>query len=203
MLGENFLNEDERMDFYAEPVHKRRDSLHVLLMGNIPLLEYFLSFLFFPLINSHFSEERVTGDPGIGKSQLLRAVTSIAPRSVYVCGNSATSAGLTVSTTRTSSASGGFGLEAGALVLADRGCCCLDEFDKLPTHEPDVLLEAMEQQTISLARGGVVASLPARVTLIAAANPVGGHYDLSRRLQANIRLPDALLSRYHQYLHLS
>ncbi|KAG5449865.1 DNA replication licensing factor mcm8 [Clonorchis sinensis] len=138
----------------------------------------------------------VVGDPGLGKSQMLRATASLAPRVIYVCGNTATAAGLTVSTIREGSGNGGgFGLEAGALVLADQGCCCIDEFDKLAC-DPAVLLEAMEQQTISVARGGLVANLPARAAVLAAANPVGGHYDSTRTLEENLRIPPALLSRF-------
>ncbi|CAH8541326.1 unnamed protein product [Heterobilharzia americana] len=138
----------------------------------------------------------IVGDPGLGKSQLLRAAASLAPRVLYVCGNTATAAGLTVSTIREGNNSGGgFGLEAGALVLADQGCCCIDEFDKL-TCDPAVLLEAMEQQSVSVARGGLVANLPARAAVLAAANPVNGHYDITRRLDENLRIPPALLSRF-------
>ncbi|CAH8577619.1 unnamed protein product [Schistosoma rodhaini] len=138
----------------------------------------------------------IVGDPGLGKSQLLRAAASLAPRVLYVCGNTATAAGLTVSTIREGNNSGGgFGLEAGALVLADQGCCCIDEFDKL-TCDPAVLLEAMEQQSVSVARGGLVANLPARAAVLAAANPINGHYDITRRLDENLRIPSALLSRF-------
>ncbi|VDP21183.1 unnamed protein product [Echinostoma caproni] len=137
----------------------------------------------------------IVGDPGLGKSQMLRAAANLAPRVIYVCGNTATAAGLTVSTIRESNGTGGgFSLEAGALILADQGCCCIDEFDKLAC-DPAVLLEAMEQQTISVARGGLVANLPARASVLAAANPVGGHYDCTRRLDENLRVAPALLSR--------
>ncbi|CAH8558399.1 unnamed protein product [Schistosoma guineensis] len=146
------------------------------------------------LVRRSASHVLIVGDPGLGKSQLLRAAASLAPRVLYVCGNTATAAGLTVSTIRESNNSGGgFGLEAGALVLADQGCCCIDEFDKL-TCDPAVLLEAMEQQSVSVARGGLVANLPARAAVLAAANPINGHYDITRRLDENLRIPPALLS---------
>ncbi|CAH8529743.1 unnamed protein product [Dicrocoelium dendriticum] len=138
----------------------------------------------------------IVGDPGLGKSQMLRAAASLSPRVIYVSGNTVSAAGLTVSTIREGSGSGGgFALEAGALVLADQGCCCIDEFDKLAC-DPAVLLEAMEQQTISVARGGLVANLPARAAVLASANPVGGHYDSTRRLDENLRISPALLSRF-------
>ena len=95
----------------------------------------------------------VVGDPGLGKSQMLQAVANIAPRSVYVCGNTTTTSGLTVTLTREGGGSGDYALEAGALVLADQGCCCIDEFDKMGTQH-QALLEAMEQQSISIAKAG-------------------------------------------------
>ncbi|BHF61170.1 DNA replication licensing factor mcm8 [Sparganum proliferum] len=133
-------------------------------------------------------------DPGIGKSQLLRAAANVAPRAVYVCGNATSAAGLTVSTGRDQSGSG-FGLEAGALVLADQGCCCIDEFDKI-SCDPASLLEVLEQQTVSVARGGFVCNLAARTSVMAAANPVVGHYDASKSVEENVRISRSLLSRF-------
>ncbi|XP_006822145.1 DNA helicase MCM8-like [Saccoglossus kowalevskii] len=136
----------------------------------------------------------VVGDPGLGKSQMLQAVSNIAPRGVYVCGNTTTTAGLTVTLTKESS-SGDFALEAGALVLADQGCCCIDEFDKM-ANQHQALLEAMEQQSISIAKAGVVCSLPARTSILAAANPVGGHYNKAKTVAENLKMGSALLSRF-------
>ncbi|XP_066280875.1 DNA helicase MCM8-like [Branchiostoma lanceolatum] len=136
----------------------------------------------------------VVGDPGLGKSQMLQAVSNVAPRGVYVCGNTTTASGLTVTLSR-DSASGDFALEAGALVLADQGCCCIDEFDKM-TNQHQALLEAMEQQSISLAKAGIVCSLPARTSILAAANPVGGHYNKAKTVAENLKMGSALLSRF-------
>ncbi|XP_013015464.1 DNA helicase MCM8 isoform X1 [Cavia porcellus] len=136
----------------------------------------------------------VVGDPGLGKSQMLQAVCNIAPRGVYVCGNTTTTSGLTVTLSKDSS-SGDFTLEAGALVLGDQGICGIDEFDKMG-NQHQALLEAMEQQSISLAKAGVVCSLPARTSVIAAANPVGGHYNKAKTVSENLKMGSALLSRF-------
>lgn len=125
---------------------------------------------------------------------MLHAVASVCPRGVYVCGNTTTTAGLTV-TLHKDGGSGDYALEAGALVLADQGCCCIDEFDKMGAQH-NALLEAMEQQSISLAKAGVVCSLPARTSIIAAANPVGGHYNKGRTVAENLKMGAALLSRF-------
>lgn len=135
----------------------------------------------------------IVGDPGLGKSQLLSAVAAVAPRSVFVGANTSTAAGLTA-TLHQEGGPGEYALEAGALVLADQGCCCIDEFDKLTEHR--VLLDVMEQQVVNVAKAGVVCSLPARTSILAAANPVGGHYNHDKNLSQNIKMDEALLSRF-------
>ncbi|CAD6271896.1 unnamed protein product [Miscanthus lutarioriparius] len=113
----------------------------------------------------------VVGDPGLGKSQLLQAAAAVSPRGIYVCGNTTTKAGLTVAVVK-DSMTNDYAFEAGAMVLADRGICCIDEFDKM-FAEHQALLEAMEQQCVSVAKAGLVASLSARTSVLAAANPIG------------------------------
>ncbi|KAJ9464653.1 putative DNA helicase MCM8 [Diplonema papillatum] len=137
----------------------------------------------------------VVGDPGAGKSQMLRAVSHVAPRGVLVSGNSASASGLTVTLVR-DVATGDTALEAGALVLGDQGTTCIDEFDKMDKTEHQALLEAMEQQRISIAKAGAVGSLPARTSVIAAANPTSGHYDDLKSVAENVRTNPALLSRF-------
>lgn len=136
----------------------------------------------------------IVGDPGMGKSQMLLAAAQVVTRSVYVGGNTASTTGLTVSMTKESS--GEVGIEAGALVLADQGVCLIDEFDKMERNHQDGLLEAMEQQQVSIAKAGVVASLPARCSVIAAANPKHGSYNLGKTVAENLSMASPLLSRF-------
>lgn len=135
----------------------------------------------------------IVGDPGLGKSQMLMATVKLAPRGVYVSGNSTTTSGLTVTLAKDPQ-TGETTLEAGALVLGDQGVCCIDEFDKMKDHT--ALLEAMEQQSVSVAKSGVICTLPARTSVIAAANPVGGHYNKSKSVSENLKMNGALLSRF-------
>ncbi|KAK0583797.1 hypothetical protein LWI29_003222 [Acer saccharum] len=143
---------------------------------------------------SIYGHEFVKGDPGLGKSQLLQAAAAISPRGIYVCGNATTKAGLTVAVMKDSTTSD-YAFEAGAMVLADSGLCCIDEFDKM-SAEHQALLEAMEQQCVSVAKAGLVASLSARTSVLAAANPVGGHYNRAKTVNENLKMSAPLLSRF-------
>ncbi|MCW4020559.1 MAG: minichromosome maintenance protein MCM [Candidatus Bathyarchaeota archaeon] len=134
------------------------------------------------------------GDPGTAKSQLLRYVPRIAHRGLYTSGRGTTAAGLTAAVLPT--ATGGMTLEAGALVLADRGVACIDEMDKMRPEDRVAIHEAMEQHTISIAKGGIVATLNARAAILAAANPALGRYDAYRTVAENISLPVTILSRF-------
>lgn len=134
----------------------------------------------------------LVGDPGLGKSQLLQAAASVSPRGIYVCGSSTSSAGLTISVSREK---GEFSFDAGAVVLADRGICCVDEFDK-SVSDHGSLLGVMEQQEVSVAKAGLIASLPAQTAILAAANPVEGHYNKAKSLASNLNMSPAMVSRF-------
>jgi replicative DNA helicase Mcm len=134
------------------------------------------------------------GDPGTAKSQLLQYVSRIAPRGLYTSGRGTTAAGLTAAVLREKT--GGMILEAGALVLADKGVACIDELDKMRPDDRVAIHEALEQQTVSVAKGGIVATLNARAAVLAAANPALGRYEAHRNVSENINLPVTILSRF-------
>jgi len=134
------------------------------------------------------------GDPATAKSQFLQYVPRIAPRGLYTSGRGTTAAGLTAAVLR--ERGGGMSLEAGALVLADKGIACIDEIDKMRPEDRVAIHEAMEQHTVSVAKGGIVATLNARTALLAAANPALGRYDPYRTVAENIALPVTILSRF-------
>ncbi len=134
------------------------------------------------------------GDPGTAKSQLLQYVAKIAPRGLYTSGRGTTAAGLTAAVIREKG--GSMSLEAGALVLADKGIACIDEMDKMRPEDRVAIHEAMEQHTVSVAKGGIVATLNARTALLAAANPALGRYEPHRTVAENISLPVTILSRF-------
>lgn len=136
----------------------------------------------------------LVGDPGTAKSQLLQYVARIAPRGLYTSGRGTTAAGLTAAVLREKG--GGMSLEAGALVLADKGIACIDEMDKMRQEDRVAIHEAMEQHTVSVAKGGIVATLNARTAILAAANPALGRYEPHRTVAENISLPVTILSRF-------
>jgi replicative DNA helicase Mcm len=138
----------------------------------------------------------LVGDPGIAKSQLLRYMTKISPRGIYTSGKSTTSAGLTATAVKDELGDGRWTIEAGALVLADKGIAAVDEMDKMDNEDKSALHEAMEQQTISVAKAGVMATLKSRCSLLAAANPKLGRFDKYESIAPQINLTPALMSRF-------
>ena len=136
----------------------------------------------------------IIGDPGTAKSQMLQYVSRLAPRGLYTSGRGTTAAGLTAAVVREKG--GSMSLEAGALVLADKGIACIDEMDKMRPEDRVAIHEAMEQHTVSVAKGGIVATLNARTAVLAAANPSLGRYEPNRTVAENISLPVTILSRF-------
>jgi replicative DNA helicase Mcm len=137
------------------------------------------------------------GEPATGKSEILQYVAKeLAPRGIYTSGKGTSAAGLTAAALKDDFGDGSWSLEAGALVLADQGIACVDEFDKMEKEDRSSMHEAMEQQTVSIAKAGILATFRARCSILAAANPKYGRFDDFRSFSEQLNLPPTILSRF-------
>lgn len=138
----------------------------------------------------------LVGDPGVAKSQLIRYMAGLAPRGIYTSGKSSSGAGLTAAAVKDEFGEGRWTLEAGAMVLADRGLLCVDEIDKMDKNDQSSMHEGMEQQSISVAKAGITATLQSRCSVLGAANPKSGRFDEFTPIHEQVNFPPALLSRF-------
>jgi replicative DNA helicase Mcm len=202
------ISEEEQkeiLDLGNDPkvFEKLRDSLAPSIYGHDKVKEAVLLQMFGGVIKKRDKGDvtrgdihiLLVGDPGSGKSQLLKKVSVVAPKSRYVSGKGASGAGLTASVVKDEFLKG-WALEAGALVLANKGICCIDELDKMTKEDQVAMHEGLEQQTITIAKANIQATLKAETTVLAAANPKFGRFDPFELIAKQIEIPPTLLNRF-------
>ena len=197
-------DEEEIVELSEDPwVHRRiLQSIAPSIYG-LDHIKEAIMYLLFSGVTKELPDVRIrgdinvllVGDPGTGKSQLLQYAGRVSPRGLYTTGRGSTAAGLTAAVVR-EGGTGNFILEAGALVLGDKGICCIDEMDKMRDEDRGAIHPAMEQQVVSIAKGGIVATLNARTSILAAANPTLGRYNPYQTIAQNMNLPVTILSRF-------
>jgi replicative DNA helicase Mcm len=204
LLGLSPEDEEEILEIAKDPfVHQKLlNSISPSIYGNDYIKESVL-YLLLGGVEKDLEDMRIrgdinvllVGDPGTAKSQMLNFAAKVAPRGLLTTGRGSTAAGLTAAVVK-EGGTGNFVLEAGALVLADKGVCCIDEIDKMRDEDRGAIHPAMEQQIVPIAKGGIVATLNARCSILAAANPTLGRYNPYQTIAQNITLPVTILSRF-------
>jgi replicative DNA helicase Mcm len=197
-------DEEKIRELASDPwIHRRiLQSIAPSIYG-LDVIKEAIMYLLFSGVTKELPDVRIrgdinvlmVGDPGTGKSQLLQFATKAAPRGLLTTGRGSTAAGLTAAVVK-EGGTGSFVLEAGALVLGDKGICCIDEMDKMRDEDRGAIHPAMEQQVVSIAKGGIVATLNARTSILAAANPTLGRYNPYQTIAQNMNLPVTILSRF-------
>jgi replicative DNA helicase Mcm len=197
-------DEEEILEIAKDPfVHQKLlNSIAPSIYGNDYIKESVL-YLLLGGVDKDLEDVRIrgdinvllVGDPGTAKSQMLTFTAKVAPRGLLTTGRGSTAAGLTAAVVK-EGGTGNFVLEAGALVLSDKGVCCIDEIDKMRDEDRGAIHPAMEQQIVPIAKGGIVATLNARCSILAAANPTLGRYNPYQTIAQNITLPVTILSRF-------